>query len=164
MEKAVSPTSTVACIDPLELAELIHADQAMTILDVRSCKAFAAGHLSRARNTRGSAAVAWAELTPRDRMLIVVCEDGLTSAGIARQIARRGAQRVACLGGGIHGWVAAGFALLRAEDVKPVRMPEVLPLKTPRKLTVSVRLRTRACIAAVMGVAVVALLAASLLV
>ncbi|MFZ5481273.1 MAG: rhodanese-like domain-containing protein [Myxococcota bacterium] len=66
------------------------------VVDVRSPEAFAAGHLPGARNV----ALADVASVPRDRPIVVVCEDGVASSGVAERLVALGARA---------GWLAGGM-------------------------------------------------------
>jgi rhodanese-related sulfurtransferase len=68
------------------------------VIDVRPAARFAAGHLQGARNV----ALADVAAVPRDRAIVVVCDDGVASSGVAERLAALGA-RASWLDGGMAG-------------------------------------------------------------
>jgi rhodanese-related sulfurtransferase len=92
-------------------------NQGAVMLDVRSKDQFDAGHVIDARNVPASDLDAAAESLKRlrDKVLIACCDNGLTSAGIARTLRGQGFSKVATLRGGLQTWRAENLPLVKSD-------------------------------------------------
>ena len=83
------------------------AGEAVLVVDVRSAKEFAAGHIGCALHLPLSELEAHPEQLPLDRPIVTVCgKGGGRSAAAAACLAAAGAVDVAFLEGGTLGWLA----------------------------------------------------------
>lgn len=94
-------------ITALALADQLQGDHPPTVLDVRSEKEWAAGHIAGSRNIPlNHLAERMAEI-PADRPLVVHCEGGYRSAIAASLLARGGRTYVLDMVGGVKAWAAS---------------------------------------------------------
>ena len=95
-----------------EFAELI-ADTSVVVLDVRTAKEFAEGHIKRAMNIdflqEGFLEKAKIQL-PKDKTIAVYCRSGKRSANVAGKLSNLGYKMVN-MKGGILAWKAAEMPL-----------------------------------------------------
>src|SRR5690606_7038830 len=78
-------------------------------LDVRSVEHFKAGAVPQSRNVPAADLNNKLGSLPKDKPIIIVCERGRTSVGIAQTLKSKGFQEVYCLQGGLAAWVEAGL-------------------------------------------------------
>ena len=100
-----------ASLQPQDAIRLMN--QGAQVVDLRDSAAFAAGHVSGARNVtpeqRGSAAESLKKF--KDKMLVLYCEEGQTAANLTRQLHANGYSKVFTLRGGLTAWRAEGLPL-----------------------------------------------------
>lgn len=82
-------------------------------LDVRSVEHFKAGAVPQSRNVPAADLNNKLGSLPKDKPIIIVCERGRTSVGIAQTLKSKGFQEVYCLQGGLAAWVEAGLPLAK---------------------------------------------------
>lgn len=82
-------------------------------LDVRSVEHFKAGAVPQSRNVPAADLNNKLNSLPKDKPIIIVCERGRTSVGIAQTLKSKGFQEVYCLQGGLAAWVEAGLPLAK---------------------------------------------------
>lgn len=82
-------------------------------LDVRSVEHFKAGAVPQSRNVPAADLNNKLGSLPKDKPIIIVCERGRTSVGIAQTLKSKGFQEVYCLQGGLSAWVEAGLPLAK---------------------------------------------------
>lgn len=101
-------------LDAVALKQRLDAGDALWLIDVRTPEEYAAGHLEHARLLPlfQLPLRALTELPP-DRPLVLVCRSGARSQAAAEQLARLGFQHLINLRGGVNGWQAAGYPLVR---------------------------------------------------
>jgi rhodanese-related sulfurtransferase len=102
-------------VGPAEAVRLLN--QGAVMLDVRSKDQFDAGHVIDARNVpAGELAGAQDSLKKlRDKVLIACCDNGLTSAGVARTLRGQGFSKIATLRGGLQTWRADNLPLVKSD-------------------------------------------------
>ncbi len=82
-------------------------------LDVRSVEHFKAGAVPQSRNVPAADLNNKLNSLPKDKPIIIVCERGRTSVGIAQTLKSKGFEEVYCLQGGLAAWVEAGLPLAK---------------------------------------------------
>jgi rhodanese-related sulfurtransferase len=102
-----------SAVQPQEAIRLMN--QGAQVYDLRSRDAFAAGHVSGAKNLDPGQLDGAADTLKRlkDRTLLLVCEDGLQAIKLTRQLHAGGFTKVFNLRGGIAAWRAEGLPLQR---------------------------------------------------
>jgi rhodanese-related sulfurtransferase len=102
-----------AAIRPQEAIQLMN--QGAPVYDLRPDEAFAAGHISGARHLAGGQQEKAAEQLKkfRDKLLLLVCEDGSQSSALTRSLHAAGFTKVFNLRGGLKTWRAEGLPLQR---------------------------------------------------
>lgn len=105
--------TSYAAIQPLEAIQLMN--QGAPLYDLRADEAFAAGHISGARHLAGAQQEKAAEQLKkfRDKLLLLVCEDGSQSSALTRTLHAAGFTKVFNLRGGLKTWRAEGLPLQR---------------------------------------------------
>jgi rhodanese-related sulfurtransferase len=100
-------------VQPQEAIRLMN--QGATVLDVRDAAAFAGGHITGARVVTADqlANAADALKKYKDKALVVCCESGQQSAGLARTLQGAGFAKVFNLRGGLAAWRAEMLPLQR---------------------------------------------------
>ena len=111
-----STVTGVRQILPAEATRLINKKNAK-ILDLRSAKDFAQGHIINASNFAPKLLEGnQTELAEyKDKILIIYCLNGLESSRIGRMLKMRGFQNVHCLKGGITAWQNANMPLTKTD-------------------------------------------------
>jgi rhodanese-related sulfurtransferase len=102
-----------AAIRPQEAIQLMN--QGAPVYDLRESEAFAAGHISGARQLAGTQLENAAEQLKRfrEKLLLLVCEDGGRSSALTRTLHAAGFTKVFNLRGGLKTWRAEGLPLQR---------------------------------------------------
>jgi rhodanese-related sulfurtransferase len=80
-------------------------------LDVRSAEAFKHGSIAQARNMPAADIPTKQASLPKDKPIIIVCEQGRDSARIAGTLRKQGHAGAVGLEGGLRGWLQAGLPL-----------------------------------------------------
>ena len=109
--------SGVQELTPMEATRKMNHEKAI-ILDVRSEKDFAEGHILNAMNIPFEKLHEQnKELTKqKDRPLILCCRMGTDSVRAARLLKQQGIEKLYCLKGGLQAWSNASLPLLRDES------------------------------------------------
>jgi rhodanese-related sulfurtransferase len=95
-----------------QLATLVGAPGGPTVVDVRSRREFARGHVPGAVHVpfwRAGAGTARALPAPRDGGVVVYCGRGPRAWWAAYRLRRAGVAHVDCLAGHMRGWRLAGY-------------------------------------------------------
>ena len=102
-----------AAIQPQEAIQLMN--QGTPVYDLREASEFAAGHISGARNLVAAQQEKAGEQLKkfRDKLLLLVCEDGARSSALTRTLHAAGFTKVFNLRGGLRHWRAEGLPLQR---------------------------------------------------
>jgi rhodanese-related sulfurtransferase len=105
--------TSYAAIKPQEAIQLMN--QGAPVYDLRAGEAFAAGHISGARHFAAAQQEKAAEQLKkfRDKLLLLVCEDGNQSSALTRTLHAAGFTKVFNLRGGLKSWRAEGLPLQR---------------------------------------------------
>ncbi|WP_330285951.1 rhodanese-like domain-containing protein [Streptomyces sp. NBC_00576] len=109
----------MARVTPAEALDLMGADGAAVLLDVREAEEWEAGHAAGAVHAPLSALAAGAALpgSARSRPLIVICRSGKRSREAAALLAARGAE-VADVIGGMRAWTEAGLPVATGNGLR----------------------------------------------
>jgi rhodanese-related sulfurtransferase len=102
-----------AAIQPQEAIQLMN--QGAPVYDLRGSEEFAAGHINGARQLAGTQQDKAVEQLKkfRDKLLLLVCEDGGRSSALTRTLHAAGFTKVFNLRGGLKTWRAEGLPLQR---------------------------------------------------
>ncbi len=105
--------SSYAAIVSQELIQLMN--QGAPLYDLRTSEEFAAGHINGAKHLTGTQQASAAEHLKkfRDKLLLLVCEDGGRSSALTRTLHAAGFTKVFSLRGGLKTWRADGLPLKR---------------------------------------------------
>lgn len=103
----------LAAIRSQELIQLMN--QGAPLYDLREPAEFAAGHINGARQLAGAQQDNAAEQLKkfREKLLLLVCEDGTRSSALTRTLHAAGFTKVFNLRGGLKNWRAEGLPLQR---------------------------------------------------
>lgn len=100
----------------LSVAEVVRLiNRGATVVDVRKPEEYGAGHIVNARNVPlgDIEADAKAVKKPKDKVLVTVCESGITSRKAVAALKRAGFENVFSLKGGIASWRADSLPLVK---------------------------------------------------
>ncbi|CAJ47847.1 putative sulphurtransferase, partial [Bordetella avium 197N] len=97
-----------AALDTGAAIQMVNHQQAVWV-DVRPAEQFQAGHIAQARSVPADDLEKKAAALPKNKPLIVVCEQGRTSPRIAKRLAALGLTDVRTLQGGMRAWYAANL-------------------------------------------------------
>lgn len=102
-----------AAVQSQEAIQLMN--QGAPVYDLRTADEFAVGHINGARNLAPAAHDKAAEQLKkfRDKLLVLVCEDGSLSSALTRSLHAAGFTKVFNLRGGLKSWRADGLPLQR---------------------------------------------------
>jgi rhodanese-related sulfurtransferase len=105
--------TSYAAVVSQELIQLMN--QGVPLYDLRSNEEYAAGHISGAKHLGGTQQATAAEHLKkyRDKLLLLVCEDGSRSSALTRTLHAAGFTKVFNLRGGLNTWRADGLPLKR---------------------------------------------------
>jgi rhodanese-related sulfurtransferase len=101
-----------SALTPTQATLLINRENAQ-VIDIRKPDEYAGGHLPDSRNIpEGDFGTRAGEIDKlKDAPVILVCQNGTRSAGLCKQLEKRGFDQANTLAGGISGWRAAGLPL-----------------------------------------------------
>lgn len=99
---------------PADLTSLMNRDNAL-VVDLSASGDFEKGHIAGSRN------VAPSQFDPESKLLapakslpvVVVCRNGLASAGAAKRLKKAGFEKVSWLDGGVAAWQQADLPLVK---------------------------------------------------
>ncbi|MFO7326647.1 MAG: rhodanese-like domain-containing protein [Pseudomonadota bacterium] len=105
--------TSYAAVSPQQAIQLMN--QGAPVYDLRPGEAFAAGHINGARHLAPEQHANAAEQLKRfkDRLLLLVCEDGSRASALTRTLHAAGFTKVFNLRGGMQNWRAEGLPLTR---------------------------------------------------
>jgi|SRR5690606_26581560 len=105
--------TSYAGISAQEAIQLMN--QGAPVYDLRTAEEFAAGHINGARHLAPAQQANAAEQLKkfRDRLLLLVCEDGSRASALTRTLHAAGFTKVFNLRGGLKGWRTDGLPLKR---------------------------------------------------
>jgi rhodanese-related sulfurtransferase len=101
-------------LEPEQARELIASNEA-EVLDIRPEDQWHDKRVPGSRRVEESDLDAAVEELDEDRGLLIVCEDGEQSAGIAARLRERG-REAACIEGGINAWEKEKLAMQPSSD------------------------------------------------
>lgn len=106
--------TSYAAIAPQEAIQLMN--QGAPVYDLREAEAFATGHINGARNLPPAQHANAAESLKkfREKLLLLVCEDGTQSSALNRTLHAAGFTKVFNLRGGLRTWRADGLPLKKS--------------------------------------------------
>lgn len=84
-------------------------------VDVRSADAFKTGAIPQARNLPAADIQAKLASLPKDKPIIVVCDQGRESVRIAASLRKQGYDQAVAIEGGLRAWSQAGMPLSRKQ-------------------------------------------------
>ena len=101
-------------VSPAQLTDLINRENAL-VVDLSASSDFEKGHIPGSRN------VAPSQFDPESKLLtsakqlpvVVVCRNGMASAGAAKRLKKAGFENVSWLDGGIAAWQQADLPLVK---------------------------------------------------
>ncbi|SDT89631.1 rhodanese-like domain-containing protein [Halopseudomonas salegens] len=101
-------------VGPQQATQLINREQAL-VVDVRSKKDFAAGHIVDSRNIPADQlAKRMSELEKhKDQPILLVCANGQHAGPCAKQLKAAGYTKVNRLSGGVNGWRADNLPVVK---------------------------------------------------
>lgn len=97
-----------AGISTSEAIQMINQRQAVWV-DVRPPEQFQAGHIAQARNVPATDIEQKAGSLPKNKPLVVVCENGRIAVRVAGRLRSQGFADVTVMEGGMRAWSAAGL-------------------------------------------------------
>lgn len=105
--------SSYAAVTPQQAIQLMN--QGAPVYDLRTAEDFAAGHINGARHLAPAQQPNAAEQLKkfRERLLLLVCEDGSRASALTRALHAAGFTKVFTLRGGLKTWRAEGLPLKR---------------------------------------------------
>ena len=96
---------TVTTTEAVQLMNQKHA----VLIDIRPAAEFAAGHIPQARNVPAAELKDKSGSLPKNKPLILVCNQGRSALGVAAKLRGDGFADVFTLDGGHNGWATAGL-------------------------------------------------------
>ena len=103
--------STIKNIRPREVQEMLHSQDSITIIDVRTATEFNNGHIPQARLIPLQVITRRMSEIPRDQPVILTCASGNRSRVAGEQLAAEGFQNLYNMQGGLFAWQRAGLAI-----------------------------------------------------
>ncbi|MBP6018519.1 MAG: rhodanese-like domain-containing protein [Burkholderiaceae bacterium] len=97
-------------VDVQEAVRLVNHSQGV-FLDIRSPEQFKAGTIPQARNIPGADLATKMSSLPKDKPIIVVCDQGNTATRIAATLRKEGYTEAVVLEGGLRAWLKDGMPL-----------------------------------------------------
>lgn len=97
-------------VDVPEAVRLVNHSQGI-FLDVRSPEQFKAGTIPQARNLPGTDLSTKMASLPKDKPIIVVCDQGNSAARVASTLRKEGYTQAVVLEGGLRAWLKDGLPL-----------------------------------------------------
>ena len=101
-----------------EAIQMVNQRQAVWV-DVRPAEQFQAGHIAQARSVPAADLEQKAGNLPKNKPLIVVCDNGRDSARAAAKLRAQGYADVVPLDGGMRAWLAAACRSRRSDSGAP---------------------------------------------
>jgi len=97
-----------SAVGTAEAIQMVNQRQAVWI-DVRPAEQFQAGHIAQARSLPAADVEQKAGSLPKNKPLILVCEQGRDAPRIAARLKAQGYADVTVMDGGMRAWFAAGL-------------------------------------------------------
>jgi len=104
-----------AGVNATQAVQMINQRQAV-VVDVRSADDYAAGHITHAKSVPLAELEQKAAALPKNRPLLVVCEQGRQAAQAAGKLKALGHTEVVVLDGGLRAWTQGGLPLTRKKS------------------------------------------------
>jgi rhodanese-related sulfurtransferase len=95
-----------------QAVQLVNQQQGI-FLDVRSADLFKTGSIPQARNVPAADIESRLNSLPKNKPIIVVCDQGRESARVAGILRKQGFEQAVSLGGGLRAWVQDGLPLAK---------------------------------------------------
>ncbi len=95
-------------VSTTEAVQLMNQKHAV-LIDIRPASAFAAGHIPQSRNIPLEEINQKTATLPKNKPLILVCDQGRSAIGAATRLRAQGVTEVVTLEGGLRAWSAAGL-------------------------------------------------------
>jgi len=102
-------------VNATEAVQMINQRQAV-VVDVRGGDDYAAGHITHAKSVPLAELEQKASALPKNRPLVVVCEQGRHAAQAAAKLKAQGFEEVVVLDGGLRAWTQGGLPLTRKKS------------------------------------------------
>ena len=99
---------TGSAVSTTEAIQMVNQRQAVWV-DVRPAEQFQAGHIAQARSVPAADLEQKAASLPKNKPLVVVCDNGRDSARAAAKLRAQGFADVVPLDGGMRAWLAASL-------------------------------------------------------
>ncbi|AMG47946.2 rhodanese-like domain-containing protein [Achromobacter xylosoxidans] len=99
---------TGSAVSTTEAIQMVNQRQAVWV-DVRPAEQFQAGHIAQARSVPAADLEQKAASLPKNKPLVVVCDNGRDSARAAAKLRAQGFADVVPLEGGMRAWLAASL-------------------------------------------------------
>lgn len=96
---------TVTTTEAVQLMNQKHA----VLIDIRPAAEYAAGHIPQARNVPAGEIKEKSGSLPKNKPLILICNQGRSALGVAAKLRGDGFADVVTLEGGHSGWATAGL-------------------------------------------------------
>lgn len=97
-----------AALSPTEAVQMMNHQHAV-LVDIRDAAAFQAAHIPQARNLPVAEFEKKIASLPKNKPIILVCEQGRSAVAAAAQLRKLGIAEVTLLEGGLRAWSAAGM-------------------------------------------------------
>ncbi len=97
-------------VNTTEAVQLMNQKHAV-LIDIRPAAEFAAGHIPQARNVPAAEMQDRAGTLPKNKPLILICNQGRSALGVAAKLRTDGFAEVFTLEGGHTGWAGAGLPI-----------------------------------------------------
>ena len=104
------PRTGGASVNTNQAVQMINQRQAV-VVDVRPADQYTAGHIAQARNIPLDEIEQKAGSLPKNKPLIIVCENGRTAGRAAAKFKSLGHEEVVSLEGGVNAWTQGGLPL-----------------------------------------------------
>jgi rhodanese-related sulfurtransferase len=107
LSKGRGSAASVQVPEAIQLANQKNA----VFIDVRKPEEFKAGSIPQARNLPRAELEAKLDSLPKNKPIIVVCDQGRESAQVAALLRKKGFADAVCLAGGLRSWTKDGLPL-----------------------------------------------------
>ncbi len=97
-----------AALSPAQAVQMMNHQHAV-LVDIRDASAFQAGHIPQARNLPVADFEKKAATLPKNKPIILVCDQGKSAMPAATKLRALGLTEVTVLEGGLRAWAAAGM-------------------------------------------------------
>lgn len=97
-----------AALSPTQAVQMMNHQHAV-LVDIRDAASFQAGHIPQARNLPAAEFEKKISSLPKNKPVILVCEQGRSAVAAAAQLRKLGVAEVTILEGGLRAWSTAGL-------------------------------------------------------